>query len=161
MYKADIVNFRKRNYDDFQKHEVIHDYNQKMEGGMGKNDAMIGNYSCIRKTYKWYIKIHFLKEALYNVFVICSKEGEKKITKFMLFKLEVIREMLEDTHQIPEDSEFYRLKGCHFLPVIPPSRTKEKPQKEMCRLLQKQSSERILLSLQNCQDHDCVLYHVS
>ena len=46
----------------------------------------------------------------------------------MLFELEVIREMLEDTQQIPADSEFHRLKGCHFLSVIPPSKTKEKPQ---------------------------------
>ena len=57
---------------------------------------MIGNYSGIRKTYKWYIKIffYFLEEALYNALVVYSKEDEKKITKFMLFRLEVIREML-------------------------------------------------------------------
>ena len=69
--------------------------------GVDKNDATIGNYSCIRKIYKWYIKIFFYlyEEVLYNDFVVYSKEGEKKITRFMLFKLEVIREMLEDTHQ--------------------------------------------------------------
>ena len=89
---------------------------------MDKNDVMIGNYSCIRKTYKWYLKIflHFLEEALYNSFIVYSKEGEK---------LEVNREMLEDAHQIPADSEFDRLKGCHFLSVIKPSKSKEKPQK--------------------------------
>ena len=50
-------------------------------------------------------------------------EGEKKITKFMLLKLDVIREMLEDAHQIPADSECDCLKGSHFLPVIPPSKS--------------------------------------
>ena len=45
----------------------------------------------------------------------------------MLFKLEVIREMLEEAHQIPADPEFDRLKGRHFLLVIPPSKSKEKP----------------------------------
>ena len=98
---------------------------------MDKNDVMIGNYSCIRKTYKWHLKIffHFLEQAFYNCFVVYSKEGEKKITKFMLFKLEVNREMLEDAHQIPVDSEFDRLKGSHFLSVIKPSKSKEKPRK--------------------------------
>ena len=47
----------------------------------------------------------------------------------MLFKLEVNREMLEDAHQIPVDSEFDRLKGSHFLSVIKPSKSKEKPRK--------------------------------
>ena len=52
MHKADIVNVRKRSKGDVQKPKVIHDYNQKM-GEVDKNDAMTGNYSCIRKTYKW------------------------------------------------------------------------------------------------------------
>ena len=54
MHKADIVNVRKRSHGDVQKPKVIHNYNQKM-GGVDKDDAMIRNYSCIRKTYKWYI----------------------------------------------------------------------------------------------------------
>ena len=128
MHKADIVNIRKRSQGDVQKPKVIHDYNQKM-GAVDRNDAMIGNYSCIKKTYKWYLRIffHFLEEALYKAFVVYSKEGEKKITKFMLFKLKANREMLEDAHQIPADSELDRLKGRHFLSVIPPSKSKEKP----------------------------------
>ena len=46
----------------------------------------------------------------------------------MLFKLGVIREMLKDVHQIPVDSGFDRLKGCHFLSVNHPAREK-KPKK--------------------------------
>ena len=94
MHNADIVNVRKRSHGDVQKPII------KRMGGVDKNDAMIGNYPWIKKTYKWNIKIifHFLEEALYNAIVVYSKEGEKKIIKFILFKLEVIREMLEDTH---------------------------------------------------------------
>ena len=51
VHKADIVNVRKRSHSDVQKLKAIHDYNQKMVG-VEKNDAMIGNYSCIRKIYK-------------------------------------------------------------------------------------------------------------
>ena len=47
----------------------------------------------------------------------------------MLFKLEVNREMLEDAYQTPVDSEFDHLKGHHFLSVIKPSKSKEKPRK--------------------------------
>ena len=61
MHKADTVNVRRRNRrkdNIIQKPKVIDDYNQKM-GGVDKNDAIIGNYSCIRKSCKWYVKIFF------------------------------------------------------------------------------------------------------
>ena len=153
MHKADIVNVRKRSHGDVQKPKVIYDYNQKM-GEVDKNDVMIGNYSCIRKTYKWYIKVSsdFLEEALYHGFVVYSKEGEKKITKFMLLKLKVIREMLEDAHQIPEDSESDRLKGRYFLSVIPPSKSKEK--QERCVVCYKNKVRKeSRYHCKNCQDH--------
>ena len=154
MHKADIVNVRKRSHGDVQKFKVIHDYNQKM-GGVHKNDALIGNYSCIRKTYKWYINLfsHFLEEALYNDFIVYSKEGEKKITKFMLFILEVIREMPEDTHQIPADSEFDRLKWRHFLSAIPPRKSKEKPQKRCIVCYKNKVRKESRYHCKNCQDH--------
>ena len=130
MDKANIVNVRKQSHWDVQKPKVIHDYNQK-KGGVKENGSMIGNYSSISKTYKWYTKIffNFREEALFNAFVVYSKEGEKKVTKLMLFKSEVIREMLEDAHQIQADSKFDRLKGRHFVSVIPPCKSKGKPQK--------------------------------
>ena len=88
-------------------------------GEVDKNDAMIRNYSCIRKTYKWYKKIifYFLEEALYNGFIVYSKEDEKKFTKFMLFKLEVIHEMLEDAHQIPVSASTKKNHRRDVLPV--------------------------------------------
>ena len=74
MHKAGTVNVRRRNWREdniIQKPKVIDDYNQKMRG-VDKNEAIIGNYSCIRKSYKWYIKIFFdcLEEAVFNAFII-------------------------------------------------------------------------------------------
>ena len=40
---------------------MIHDYNQKM-GGVNKNDAIVGNCSWIRKTYK----SHSQKRAIFR-----------------------------------------------------------------------------------------------
>ena len=133
MHKADSVNVNRRNRrnDQIQKPTVIHDYNQKM-GGVDKNDAMIGNYSCIRKSYKWYTKIffHFLEEAVYNAFVIYDKVGEGKKHKFMQFKLEVARQMLQDVSVHPDPrAEIDCLKGRHFATLIPATQNKEKPQK--------------------------------
>ena len=47
-----------RNGENVRKLKVIHDYNQKM-GGVDKNNAMVGNYRCIQKTYKWTTKVFF------------------------------------------------------------------------------------------------------
>ena len=89
MHKADSVNVNRRNRcnDQIKKPTVIHDYNQKM-GGVDKNGAMIGNYSCTRKSYKSYTKIffHFLEKAVYNAFVMYVKVEEGKKHKFMQFK---------------------------------------------------------------------------
>ena len=48
-------------------------------GGVDKNNAMGGNYSCIRKTYKWTTNVffHFL-EAIFNSFLLYSKNNGKK-----------------------------------------------------------------------------------
>ena len=133
MHKADSVNVNRRNRrnDQIQKPTVIHDYNQKM-GGVDKNDAMIGNYSCIRKSYKWYTKIffHFLEEAVYNAFVIYDKVEEGKKHKFMQIKLEVVHQMLQDVRVPPDPrAEFDSLNGRHFRTLIPATQNKEKPQK--------------------------------
>ena len=48
--------------------------------GVDKNDAMTGNYSCIRRTYKWTTKeffFHFLEEAIFNSFLLYSKSNGK------------------------------------------------------------------------------------
>ena len=105
------------------------------------------------------MKKHYLMPLL---FTYC-KEDEKKISKFMLFRLEVIHEMLEDAHQIPADSEFDRLKGRHFLFSNTTQQEQRKTTKEMCRLSEKQNSKRILLTIAKTVKiiQDCTLDHVS
>ena len=119
----------------------------KKMGRVDKNDTMIGNCSSIK------IFFHFLEEALFNAFLIYIKEGEKKITKFMLFKLEVIREILEEAHQIPADSEFDRLKGHHFLSVLPPSKSKGKPQKRCIVCYKNKVCKESRYHCKTCQYH--------
>ena len=124
MHKADTVNVRKRNRREdniTQKPKAINDYNQKI-GWLDKNDAIIGNYSCIRKSYKWYIKIffHYLGETVFNAFIIHENYHTQPKYTFMEFKLEIIRSMLGDAgFHVEPSSESDRLKGRHFAEVTP------------------------------------------
>ena len=50
-------------------------------GGVDKKDAMVGNYSYVRKTYKWTTKVffQFLEEAIFNSFLLYSKNNTKHV----------------------------------------------------------------------------------
>ena len=99
-------------------------------GGADKNDAMVGNYSCIRKTYQWTTKVsfNFLEEAIFNSFLLYSKNNGKK--KFLEFQVEVVCQMLSYTNiTIAAPQLFDRLKGRRFPSEIPPTEKKVKPQK--------------------------------
>ena len=133
MHKAEAVDTGKKNRkgESIMKPKAIHDCNQKM-GGVDKNDAMIGNYSCIRKTYKWYTKVfyHFLEEGIFNAFIIYKKNAPNRRKRYLQFKMDVIREMIRRTKkEINTTTSFDRLKGRHFPALIPPTENKEKPQK--------------------------------
>lgn len=83
------------NGEERNKLHIVHDYNQHM-GGVDKNDAIVGNYNCVRKTYKWTTKVfmYFLEEVVFSSFVIHKKFGSNK--SFLLYKLTVIRYILDD-----------------------------------------------------------------
>ena len=53
------------------KLSLVNDYIKYM-GSVDRNDALIGKYASVRKTYKWTIKvvIHFIKEAVLNAFIL-------------------------------------------------------------------------------------------
>ena len=127
-----------------------------------KSNEMIGNYSCIRKTYKWYIKIffHFLEEALYNAFVVCSKEGKKKITTSMLFKS---CHSWNARGRKPNTSRVWSFKRASFPFSNTTQQEQRKTSKDMCCLLQKQSLKRISLSLQKLSRSSrivpCTMFH--
>ena len=108
-------------------------------GGVDKNDAIIGNYSCIRKSSKWYIEIffHYLEEAVFNAFLIYKNYHPQPEYKIMEFKLKITRSMLRDAgSHVEPSSEFDRVKGRHFAEVIPATEKKGKITKEMCNLLE-------------------------
>ena len=67
-------------------------------GGVDKNDAMVENYSCVRKSYKWATKVffHFIEEAVFNSFILYKKSGGKK--RFLQFKLNLIQSILREAH---------------------------------------------------------------
>ena len=83
---------------------------------------IISNYSCIRKSYKWYIKIflHYLEEAVFNTFIIYKNYHPQPKYTFTEFKLEIIHSILRAAgSHVEPSSEFNRLKGCPFAEVIP------------------------------------------
>ena len=68
---------------------LISDYNKHM-GGVDKNNAMVGNYMGVRRSYKWTTKafFHFIEEAVFNSFIFYKKCDGKK--RFLQFKLNSI-----------------------------------------------------------------------
>ena len=81
--------------EDIIKPVLVNHYNRFI-GGIDRNDAMIGNYSSVRKSMKWTTKVafHFIEEAVLNSFILFNKVIGKK--RFLQFKLLLIRQMLGD-----------------------------------------------------------------
>ena len=50
-------------------------------GGVDWNDALIGNYSSVRKMLKWTVKVvfHFIEEAFLNAYILNETFGVKKV----------------------------------------------------------------------------------
>ena len=118
IHAADVTQTgdKDRSGENVRKLKVIYDYNRKM-GGVDKNDVMVGNYSYIRKTYKWTTKVffHFLEEAIFNSFLLYSKNNGKE--KFLEFKVEVVHQMLSSNNITIAAPQFFDgLKGRHFHP---------------------------------------------
>ena len=94
-----------------------------------RNDALIGNYTSVRKSLKWTTKVafYFIEEAILNAFVLFSKANPGKI-QFMHFKLNVIKSTISRS-QPSVPSYDLPLVGRHFLQLIPPTAAKSNPQK--------------------------------
>ena len=60
--------------------KLVQDYNKNM-GGVGRNDALIGNYNPVHKSLKWTKKVafYFIEEALLNAFILFNKANPGKI----------------------------------------------------------------------------------
>ena len=105
--------------EDIIKPVLVNHYNRFM-GGIDRNDAMIGNYSSVRKSMKWTTKkaFHFIEEAVLNSFILFDKVIGKK--PFLQFELLLIHQMLGD---VTMEQNFQSLPtvGRHFLELIPPT----------------------------------------
>ena len=149
-----MSNTNKKNKDGkvFSKLKLVQDYNKNM-GGVYWNDALIGNYTSIRKSLKWTTKVafHFIEEAISNAFVLFNKANPGKI-RFMHFKLNIIKSIISRS-QPSAPSYNLPLVGRHFLQLIPPTAAKSNPQKK-CRICcEKGVQKEIRYQCRNCFDH--------
>ena len=73
IHEVKSVNTRKRKRDgnDIVKPIIANDYNKYMSG-VERNDAMLGNYSSVRKKLMWtsMVACHFMEESLLNSFFL-------------------------------------------------------------------------------------------
>ena len=82
------------------KLKLVNAYNKNM-GGVDRNDALIGNYSSVRKTLKWTLKVvfHFIEETVLNSFSLHDKVNPGKL-RFMHYKLDVIEKTINRAKSI-------------------------------------------------------------
>ena len=123
-------------------------------GGVDRNDALIENYSSVRKTLKWTLKVvfHFIEEAFLNAYILNEKFGVKKL-RFLAFKLEIIESIITK-NQLPELQIYKHPKlGSHYLELIPPTDKKATPQKRcaVCSNSNKRKESRY--QRKNCSSH--------
>ena len=135
------------------KLSLVNDYNKFM-GGVDRNDALIGNYSSVRKTLKWTVKVvfHFIEEAFLNAYILNEKFGVKKM-RFLAFKLEIIESIITK-NQLTELEIYKHPKlGCHYLELILPTEKKAIPQKRcaVCSKSNKRKESRY--QCKNCSSH--------
>ena len=139
----EITSTSKRNNDGevIEKNKIITDYNSFM-GGVDKNDAMISNYSSVRKSHKWTTKVvlHFIEEAVFNAYIIHCQLNSSLTIRYVDFKLKLIAEMLSnpptDLHH-PEP----RKSGRHYMEIIPVTGAKKAPMKRCAHCSGKKRKE--------------------
>ena len=110
----------------FSRSTLVNDYNKYM-GGVDRNDALIGNYTSVRKTYKWTMKVvfHFVEEAVLNAFILYSKQSLGEM-RFMNNQMEVIKKSLQRASATDERNTDPEI-GRHFLQLIPLTEKKTNP----------------------------------
>ena len=149
-----MSNTNKKNKDGkvFSKLKLVQDYNKNM-GGVYWNDALVGNYTSIRKSLKWTTKVafHFIEEAVSNAFVLFNKANPGKI-RFMHFKLNIIKSIISRS-QPSAPSYNLPLVGRHFLQLILPTAAKSNPQKKCRMCCEKGVQKEICYQCRNCFDH--------
>ena len=72
--ESSLTGKKNKQGEDIIKPVLVNHYNRFM-GGIDRNDAIIGNYSSVRKSMKWTTKVasHFTEEALLNFFILFAR----------------------------------------------------------------------------------------
>ena len=124
-------------------------------GGVDQNDALIGNYTWVLKTFKWTVKVvtHFFEEAVLNAFILFDKTKPGK-ARFMNFKRELIettitRARLDSSKDLYEHPSI----GRHFLELVPPTEKKQNPQKRCVECTKKGMRKESRYQCKNCPNH--------
>ena len=122
-------------------------------GGVDRNDALIGNYTSVNKSFKWTTKVafHFIEEAILNAFILFNKANPGKI-RFMHFKLNTIKSIINRS-QPSAPSYNFPLVGRHFLQLIPPTAAKSNPQNKCRMCCRKGVRKEIRYQCRNSFDH--------
>ena len=110
------------------KLSLVNYYNKYMEG-VDRNDALIGNYTCVRKTFKWTVKVvmHFIEKVLLNAFILFDKTKPDKAC-FMNFKMEMIKTTITRARlDSSKDLYEYPSIGRNFLELVSPTEKKQNP----------------------------------
>ena len=134
IHNTAVSNTNKKNKDGeiVRKLKLVQDYNKNM-GGVDRNDALISNYTSVRKSLKWTTKaaFHFIEGDLLNAFILFNKANPGKI-RFMHFKFNIIKSIISRSQP---SAPSYNLPhvGRHLLQLIPPTAAKSNPQKK-CRM---------------------------
>ena len=114
------------------KLSLVNYYNKDMEG-VDRNDALIGNYIWVRKTFKWTVKvvIHFIEKAVLNAFILFDKTKPGK-ARFMNFKMELIETTIARA-RLDSSKDLYKHPpiGTNFLGLVPPTEKKTKSLEKM------------------------------
>ena len=138
-----MSNTSKKNKDSeiVSKLKLVQYYNKNM-GGVDRNDALIGNYTSVRKSLKLTTKVafRFIEEAILNTFILFNKANPAKI-RFMHFELNIIKSIISRS-QPSAPSYNLPLVGRHFLQLIPPTAAKSNPQKNVECAVEKESGKR-------------------
>ena len=131
-------------------------------GGADRNDALIGNYSSVRKTLKWTVKVvfHFIEEAFLNAYILNEKFGVKKA--FFGFWIRNYHNIITK-NQLPELQIYEHPKlGRHYVELIPPTEKKATSQKR-CAVFSKSNKRKKVDTNANIAVHTqvCIQRYVS
>lgn len=135
-FKADLIELEDKRKGKHKKPLALHRYNEFINGNY-KKDQMLSYYTCLRKTFKWYIKlwIHIVETLLLNSFFLHLKYSPStKKSNFSDFRLNIIDALLFENNEKNIPSTLSQLEHLHeHLPEILPRDDNNRVKRKRCR----------------------------